>query len=81
MSLFSYDGWAIDLASVLCFNEDENKGNHERSPIGHQVVLPLQCFELLGIILLEQGQVDIDRHGQIPKGVGRNKPALGQLVH
>ena len=74
-SSFSYHCWSIDLASILGFNEEEDESNEKWGSIGHQVVFPFQCFELLGIVLLEQGQVDIDCHGQIPEGVGRNEPA------
>ena len=79
-SWYSYHRGTIDLASVLGFNEDENEGDDKWGSIGHQVVFPLQGFELLGVVLLEQGQVNIDCHGQVPEGVGRNEPAVCQLL-
>ena len=38
------------------------------------MVFPFQAFQLLGIVLLEEGQVDVDGHGKIPKCIGRDEP-------
>ena len=38
------------------------------------MILPLKRPELLGVVVLEQGHVDIDRHGQVPKGISSQKP-------
>lgn len=70
----TYYGRPVNLASGFGFDKETGNGNNKRSSIAHDVVLPLERLELLGIVVLEQGHVHIDRHSQVPKSIGSQKP-------
>lgn len=70
----TYYGGPVNLASGFCFDKETSNGNDEGSSIAHDVILPLERLELLGVVVLEQGHVHIDRHSQVPKCIGSQKP-------
>lgn len=72
--VITHYGGPINLASGFCFDKETSNGNDKRRPIAHDMILPLKRPELLGVVVLEQGHVNIDRHGQVPKGISSQKP-------
>lgn len=43
------------------------------------MVFPFHRFQLLRVVLFEQCQVYVDRHGKVPESVRRHKPKAHQL--
>lgn len=78
--VITYYGGPVNLASGFCFDKETSDGNDKGRSITHDVILPLERLELLGVVVLEQGHVHIDRHGQVPKCIGSQKPITHQLA-
>lgn len=72
--VITHYGGPINLASGICLDEETSYGNDKRRPIAHDMILPFKLPELLGVVVLKQGHVNIDRHGQVPKGISSQKP-------
>ena len=55
-------------------DEEEGEGDDKSAAVAEDKVLPFLSFKGLGIVLLEQGKVDIYGHSEVPEGVGGNEP-------
>lgn len=53
----------VNLASVFCFDKETSNGHDKGCSIAHDMIFPFELLELLGVVVLEQGHVHIDRHG------------------
>ena len=69
----AYHSWSIDLAPRARLHKGECQGDNEGPTITHGMVSPLERFELLRVVLLEQGHIDIDRHCQVPQRISRHE--------
>ena len=59
--------------------EEEGEGHDEGDAVAEDVVAQLQRFQLLGVVFAEQGQVDVEGHGEVPEGVGGDKPVPSSI--
>ena len=66
-------GGTVDFSVGVGFDEEEGEGDDEGYAVAGEVVAPFHSFELLSVVVLEQCQVDVDCHCQVPIGVGRNE--------
>lgn len=62
----TYDSGSVNVASLRGGNEDEDKRWDEGDSIAAEQILPLQSAEFLCAVPMEEGEVDIDCHGQGP---------------
>ncbi len=67
----TYCSWPINPASGLGLNENASQSDYKGCPVAYDMILPLQRFQLLGIVVLEQGHINIDCHSEVPERIGR----------
>lgn len=73
-------GISIDPPSTLSFDAKTCDCEYQGDPVTEAVVSPFESLQLLSIVLLEEGQVDVESHCQVPESVSRYEPALVSLI-
>ena len=65
----------VNLALPLSLHKDQDEGDEKGNAITQDVIPPLQSLELLRVVFLEERQIDIECHSQVPESIRRHKPA------
>lgn len=71
---FTHDSGTIHLAAVLSFNKEIGQRQDKRQAIATHHVFPHEPSQSFRIVFVEEGQVDIARHGKGPQGIGGHEP-------
>jgi hypothetical protein len=55
-------------------DKEKRECQNEGRPVADQDILPLERPELFGVVFVEEGQIDVTRHGKDPDDVREHQP-------